>query len=223
MDGSISDNNGVERAMQQNYSAQKEAAAREAVATILKSKDWQAWLVFAEYCADGRNECMLKAGTNEPVGRKFAAAMNAWLADHAWVGDIDKVSRSHAVKCWELREQIEKLREIMGSNERQRKNHPTTMLRAYERSLRESEKAPKKATVSKSDLEQQLALMSDERDKWRKKAESADMLFDLKGDPVKTIVPIIASEVSMNKLGELAKALKAEFDRRSKIKNGAAK
>jgi hypothetical protein len=166
---------------------------------------------------------MARAGTNDAVGAKYNRAMNGWLTERPWVCDIDKVSRSHAVFCWDNREAIEKLRDAMGSN-RSKKNHPTVMRSHFLKEQRESEKpAPKKATASKADLEGQIAAMTDERDKWKQKAETADMLFDLKADKVSSIVGVIAQEVSQNKLGELAKALKAEFDRRSKIKNGGAK
>ena len=205
------------------YEARIEAAAREAVGYILKGRDWESWMTYAEFCAHGRNLCMAVAGTNEPVGHKYAKAMNAWLADHPWVCDIDKVSRSHAIKCWDNRDAIEKLRGMLGATERQKKNHPTIMLRAFERSQRDSEKAPAKPKVTKAEIEAQLAHMTDERDKWKKKADQADMLFDLRSDNVKTIVGVIAQEVTQNKLGELAKALKAEFDRRAKIKNGGGK
>jgi hypothetical protein len=213
----------LQEAVDSGYAAQLEAKARSAAENLLKGQQWEDWLVFGEYLAMGRNECMLRAGTNDPIGAKYNRAMNGWLTDRPWVCDIDKVSRSHAVWCWDNRDALAKLRDNMGS-ERQKKNHPTVMKRAYDAAQRASEKAaPKKeGTTSKAELEQQLMLLSDERDKWKQKAESADMLFDLKSDNVKVIVGVIASEVSMNKLRELANALKAEFERRSKIKNGKA-
>ena len=213
--------NGVQAAVDSGYEAKLEAEAKAAVETILKSQDWAGWLKYGEYCASGRNACMLRAGTNEPVGMKYNKAMNAWLTDRPWVCDIDKVSRSHAVWCFDNREALEKLRDNMGS-EKQKKNHPTVMKRAFERSQKESEKAPTKAKgPSKAEIEQQLALMTDERDKWKKKAEQAND-FEWSA-PVKLIVGVAAQSISQNKLVELAKALKAEADRRAKIKNGGAK
>lgn len=206
------------------YQTQLEVKARDAVVNLAKGQQWEDWLTYGEYLASGRTACLLRAGTNEPVGLKYNRAMNEWLTERPWVCDVDKVSRSHAVWCFDHREELKKLRENIGVTQAQLKNHPTVMKRAYDKAQRESQKpAAPKATTSKADLEQQVTLLTDERDKWRKKAESADMLFDLKNDNVKTIVGIVAAEVSQNKLGELARALKAEFDRRSKIKNGGAK
>lgn len=214
----------LQDAVDSGYEAQLEAKAQAAVLNLQKGQQWADWLVYGEYVAHGRNLCMLRAGSNEAIGSKYNRAMTGWLVEHAWVCDIDKVSRSHAVWCWDNREALEKLRENMGLTQRQGKNHPTVMKRAFDKAQRESEKPAKpKATNSKAELEQQVTLLTDERDKWKQKAESADTLFDLKTDPVKMIVGVIAQGVSQNKLGELAKALKAEFDRRAKIKNGGGK
>lgn len=214
----------LQTAVDSGYEAQIEAKAQAAVVNLQKGQQWSDWLAYGEYVAHGRNLCMVRAGTNEPIGAKYNRAMTGWLADHAWVCDIDKVSRNHAVWCFDNREALEKLRENMGLTQRQLKNHPTVMKRAHDKAQRESEKTAKpKPTASKGELEQQVQLLTDERDKWKAKADAADMLFDLKADNVKTIVGVIASEVSMNKLRELSAALKAEYDRRSKIKNGSAK
>lgn len=211
----------LQSAVDSGYEAQLEAKAQAAVSNLKQGQQWSDWLAYGEYVAHGRNECMLRAGTNEAVGAKYNRAMNDWLTQRPWVCDIDKVSRAHAVWCWDNREALVKLRENKGCDWSQKRNHPTVMKRAHDAAQRASEKTEvKKQTVSKAEVEQQLNLMTDDRDRWKKKAEQADMLFDLKADNVKTIVPIIANEVSVNKLGELAKALKAEFDRRSKIKNG---
>jgi hypothetical protein len=88
------------------------------------------------------------------------------------------------------------------------------MRRRWEKAQKELDKGPTEKKIPKSAaLERELEQVAAERDKWRHKAEKDGSLFDLKQDTVKVIAATIASNMTIYRLRELAKALDAEIAR----------
>jgi hypothetical protein len=197
------------------YEELKAQEAADAADRLKRGQSWDDWLKIGVFLNIGRNKAMLRAGTNEPIGQRYIKAFSEWMALFAWIGDIDKATRTHAMWCVDHVDDLNRLRENMGLTQRLTANHPTTMRRRWDKAQKEQDKAPtteKKETRSAA-LERELEAVAAERDKWRHKAEKDGSLFDLKQDSTKIIAATIASNMSIYRLRELAKALQAEIDR----------
>jgi len=206
-------------------SAYEEARAQEAADAadrLKRGQSWDDWLKIGVFLNIGRNKAMLRAGTNEPIGARYIKAFSEWMALYAWIGDIDKATRTHAMWCVDHLEELAKLRENMGLTQRMTCNHPTTMRRRWDKSQKELDKAPaeKKETRAQK-VERELEAMSAERDKWKREAEKDGSLFDLKQDPAPLIAKVIVAHVTPYKVGEILKALTAERDRLKAVKKQA--
>jgi hypothetical protein len=195
-------------------SAFEEARAQEAADAadrLKRGQSWDDWLKIGVFLNIGRNKAMLRAGTNEPIGARYIKAFSEWMGVYAWIGDIDKATRTHAMWCVDHLEELVKLRENMGLTQRMTCNHPTTMRRRWDKSQKELDKAPTEKKETKAQrVERELEAVAAERDKWKHKAAKDGSLFDLKQDAVKLIAQVIASNVTPYRLRELLKALEAE-------------
>jgi hypothetical protein len=203
---------------QENFdSGYEELKAQEAAAAadrLKRGQSWDDWLKIGVFLNIGRNKAMLRAGTNEPIGARYIKAFSEWMAQYAWIGDIDKATRTHAMWCVDHLDDLARLRENMGLTQRLAANHPTTMRRKWDKAQKEQDKAPvEKKEPRSAALERELEAVAAERDKWRHKAEKDGSLFDLKQDSTKIIAATIASNMSIYRLRELAKALQVEIDR----------
>jgi hypothetical protein len=193
----------------------KAQEAAEAADRLKRGQSWDDWLKIGTFLNIGRNKAMARAGTNEPIGARYVKAFSEWMALYAWIGDIDKATRVHAMWAVDHVEELTRLRENMGLTQRLACNHPTSMRRRWDKAQKEGEKTQ---TIAKKEtrsavLERELEAVAAERDKWKHKAEKDGSLFDLKQDGVKIIAATIASNMSIYRLRELHKALQTEIDR----------
>jgi hypothetical protein len=200
----------------------KAQEAADAADRLKRGQSWDDWLKIGVFLNIGRNKAMMRAGTNEPIGARYIKAFSEWMALYAWIGDIDKATRTHAMWCVDHLDELAKLRENMGLTQRMTCNHPTTMRRRWDKAQKELDKAPaeKKETRAQK-VERELEAMSAERDKWRHKAEKDGSLFDLKNDSTKIIASVIVQNMSPHRLRELMKALEAENVRRKAVQKQA--
>ena len=196
-------------------SAFEEARAQEAAEAadrLKRGQAWDDWVKIGVFLNIGRNKAMLRAGTNEPIGARYIKAFSEWMSVYAWIGDIDKATRVHAMWCIDHLEDCTRLRENMGLTQRLTCNHPTTMRRRWDKSQKEIDKPQTTAKKeSRADvIQRELEQVAADRDKWRHKAEKDGSLFDLKQDSTKIIASVIAQNMSPHRLRELMKALEAE-------------
>jgi hypothetical protein len=204
------------------YEAAKAVEAERAAERLKGSQSWQDWLKIGVFLNIGRNKAMMRAGTNEPIGARYIKAFSEWMAVYAWIGEIDKATRTHAMWCVDHGDELAKLRENMGLTQRLAANHPTTMRRKWDKANKETDKPTeaKKETRAQK-IERELEAMSAERDKWKREAEKDGSLFDLKQDPAPLIAKVIVAHVTPYKVGEILKALTAERDRLKAVKKQA--
>jgi hypothetical protein len=191
----------------------KAQEAADAADRLKRGQSWDDWLKIGTFLNIGRNKAMLRAGTNEPIGARYIKAFSEWMSVYAWIGDIDKATRVHAMWAVDHVDDLTRLRENMGLTQRLNCNHPTSMRRRWDKSQKEGEKAAPTAgkKESRADvIQRELEQVAAERDKWRHKAEKDGSLFDLKQDSTKIIASVIASNMSPHRLRELMKALEAE-------------
>ena len=191
----------------------KAQEAADAADRLKRGQSWDDWLKIGTFLNIGRNKAMLRAGTNEPIGARYIKAFSEWMGSYAWIGDIDKATRTHSMWCVDHLDELAKLRENMGLTQRMTCNHPTTMRRRWDKAQKDGEKVAPAAgkKESRADvIQRELETVAAERDKWKHKAEKDGSLFDLKQDSTKIIASVIASNMSPHRLRELMKALEAE-------------
>lgn len=208
-------------------SAFEEARAQEAAEAadrLKRGQSWDDWLKIGTFLNIGRNKAMLRAGTNEPIGARYIKAFSEWMSAYAWIGDVDKATRVHAMWAVDHVDDLTRLRENMGLTQRLACNHPTSMRRRWDKSQKEADKVAPTAgkKESRADvIQRELEAVAAERDKWKHKAEKDGSLFDLKQDTAALIAMVIASHVTPYKVGEILKALTAERDRLKAVKKQA--
>jgi hypothetical protein len=213
-------------ATQENFdSAFEELKAQEAADAadrLKRGQSWDDWNKIGVFLNIGRNKSMLRAGTNEPIGARYIKAFSEWMAQYAWIGEIDKATRTHAMWCVDHGDELAKLRENMGLTQRLAANHPTTMRRKWDKANKETDKpVEEKKETRAQKVERELEAMAAERDKWKREAEKDGSLFDLKQDPAPLIAKVIVAHVTPYKVGEILKALTAERDRLKAVKKQA--
>jgi hypothetical protein len=200
----------------------KAQEAADAADRLKRGQSWDDWLKIGTFLNIGRNKAMSRAGTNEPIGARYIKAFSEWMAVYAWIGDIDKATRTHSMWCVDHGDELAKLRENMGLTQRMTCNHPTTMRRRWDKAQKEVDKAPTAKKESRADvIQRELEATAAERDKWRHKAEKDGSLFDLKNDSTKIIASVIVQNMSPHRLRELMKALEAENVRRKAVQKQA--
>jgi hypothetical protein len=200
----------------------KAQEAADAADRLKRGQSWDDWIKIGTFLNIGRNKAMLRAGTNEPIGARYIKAFSEWMAVYAWIGDIDKATRTHSMWCVDHADELVKLRENMGLTQRLAANHPTTMRRKWDKAQKEVDKAPAVKKESRADvIQRELEATAAERDKWRHKAEKDGSLFDLKNDSAKIIASVIVQNMSPHRLRELMKALEAENVRRKAVQKQA--
>jgi hypothetical protein len=214
-------------ATQEGFDSEFEAAkgreAAEAADRLKRGQSWDDWSKIGVFLNIGRNKAMLRAGTNEPIGARYIKAFSEWMAAYAWIGDIDKATRTHAMWCVDHADELVKLRENMGLTQRLACNHPTTMRRKWDKAQKEIDKPPstEKKESRSAALERELEAVAVERDKWRHKAEKDGSLFDLKNDRPKDIAAIMFQNMSLPRVREVVKALQDEAARRKSVQKQA--
>jgi hypothetical protein len=205
-------------------SAYEEARAQEAADAadrLKRGQSWDDWNKIGVFLNIGRNKAMLRAGTNEPIGARYIKAFSEWMAQYAWIGEIDKATRTHAMWCVDHSDDLARLRENMGLTQRLAANHPTTMRRKWDKANKEDKAPSEKKETRAQKVERELEAVAAERDKWKREAEKDGSLFDLKQDKADLIAKVIVAHVTPYKVGEILKALTAERDRLKAVKKQA--
>jgi hypothetical protein len=193
----------------------KEQAAADAYDRIKRGQHWLDWMDVAEGLATGRTKALRRAGTNNVQSPVYKRAFKEWMKDRAWARDLDQPTRAHLFWCIDNRNDIERWRETLASNERARLNHPTALKRKFEAAHRDAKApSPEGAKETRSQkLEREIERLTDEREAWRKKAQTDGSLFDLMKDSAADIASAIAASVTFHKLTAIQKAIAEQIRR----------
>jgi hypothetical protein len=92
---------------------------------------WADWMYIADGLMVGRRFALAQSGQQEPRGKGYALAFSEWMSTRPWARELDNPTRNDLFWCAEHRSEIEDWRDKMGEHERQKKNHPTHMKRAF--------------------------------------------------------------------------------------------
>jgi hypothetical protein len=131
---------------------------------------WPDWMAIAEALQLGRAEVMRELHTNSLTGRRYEEAMAKWLAAHSFE-TIDKGTRHRLLECLQHKIEIETWRSGLTESERQRFNHPDTVLRRWKKATaaHKEELEPKLSPYKK--LEADHMAVIEERDRMTRAIE----------------------------------------------------
>lgn len=111
-------------------------AGSKAWTRLKTDHSWYDWLQVGEALMIGRNEAMLKANTNAPVGGAYNRLFGEWLAKYGFA-EIDKGDRSRLIEVMEHQAEIAQWRATLTRTERLRLNHPSSVLRRWRKETKE--------------------------------------------------------------------------------------
>jgi len=111
------------------------AAGRDAWARLRRNATYEDWICVGRALAVGRAHAMKLGQINRPFGRRYSAAIGAWLRQH----DLDGITgqeRHRALWVFDRLDAIERWRTGLDEAKRRRLNHPNAVWAHYCASLR---------------------------------------------------------------------------------------
>ena len=134
------------------------------------ARSWDDWMLVAAALDVGRTEVMRNVHTNEPTGRRYERAMADWLAANNFQ-QIDKGDRSRLLHCLKHREQIERWRAALTNNQRTKLNHPTAVLRKWQKSISPPVPNPKPKLTPIAKRDAVIVTLEEENARMRREIE----------------------------------------------------
>jgi hypothetical protein len=208
--------------MREDVAAERERLAAEAFERIRGGQHWRDWTMIAQGLEVGRNRAMLKARTNEPVGRGYNEAFASWMDAHPWTRKLDKATRNHLFWVADHLLAIEAWRETLPTNQRDAWNHPTTVKRAYERAHRMAEARDVGEPVLSPMAQMKAALVESEEAAalCKRRAEEGGSLFDLRRGTPQQIARVLVESCTISRCEAIAKAIRDEVKRQKQAHAG---
>lgn len=161
-----------------------------------KREHFADWLAIADALVAVREEAMDRAHTNRPQGPPYRAALTELIRKHAWMGGIDDTTRTHCYWLIDNLPPVQRWRETLVFDRRDRWNHPSIIKREYQQATagRETKNAARKKMT--------LRQLDD------------DDIIVLEEDTAEDIARMILEEMSDYKANKLIKALQDELKAR---------
>jgi hypothetical protein len=179
------------------------------------TQTWNDWLTIGEWFGAARTNAMREARANEPKGRGYNEAFSRRLQQRKF-HNMDQGDRKRLFECMENRVAIEAWRQTLTLGERQRYNHPSTVLRKWKAST--TVPAPKGTSPMTKMKEavrvaEERAYVAEER---AKRAGSGSNV-DFENDKIPNIARVIADGlIKASKVRQLINALRKEATRLEK-------
>jgi hypothetical protein len=182
------------------HAEKKEQAAAAAFERIRKGH-WLDWIAVGEGLMVGREWAMRRAGTNRPIGSAYNRAFGEWMQTRPWARDLDKPTRNHLFWVVENRGAVDRWRETLAQNVRDKLNHPTATKRRYEAEHVVREPAAPKMNPPTT-VDEEIAKLRGEVDMRDREIEflknapvKSGSLFDLRQDSASDIANVILGHV----------------------------
>ena len=127
---------------------------REALDRLSTGRDWSDWQKVGAALAAGRTQAMRIANTNRPKGRKYNRAFGDVLK-HEQLGTdrLDSATRNQLLRIAEKLPEIEAWREKLDPAQRPRLNHPSTIWRNWQHTVKGGGKHEQSKDVEQSGAE----------------------------------------------------------------------
>jgi hypothetical protein len=186
-----------------------------AIRRIRQHEDYSHWVAVGRALLRLQEEAMRLSASNSPQGRGYTAIraeLGSWVPD---LDEIDKATKAHAVWLAKNFAAVEKWRETLVFNLRDRLNHPTSIKRRYELTPglaigpRLGEGAKLLSPAAKKDAE--IARLQEELDAANAKIRrlergEGDMLLISRKDSPEDILAVLETEIP-TKAGRIAALL----------------
>jgi hypothetical protein len=132
---------------------------REALDRISTARDWSDWQKVGAALAAGRTEAMRSANTNRPKGKKYNQDFGDVLKrEH--LDSIDSATRYQLLQIAENLPAIEEWREKLDPDRRLKLNHPSTIWRNWQRTVKGAGKKQADEVEQSSDEREDAAPVS---------------------------------------------------------------
>lgn len=184
--------------------------AQDAWVQLKTKPDWDRWITVGRVIETAQRHAMRESNSNRPSGKAYSAVFGKWLRENKF-DDLDKGTRSNLMDCMASLVEIEAWRKTLSDDKRMKFNHPSTVLRQWRAHARETEPAKAKEATTLTIVQQQLAMVTAERDALRKQGGGSSFH---KSDTPDAIAKVIVSDlhgVSADKLGRIKRALDIEI------------
>ena len=132
---------------------------------------WNDWKKVGAAFVIGRTTAMRDAHTNVPKGRGYNAALRAWQKKHGFEGLDDTGDQTRLFRCMENLVAIERWLVQRSEIERSRLNHPSTIWRRWQASLKPSVSDDEKKPSHVQKLNNSIAALQEENNRMRREIE----------------------------------------------------
>ncbi|CCE11732.1 hypothetical protein BRAS3843_770030 [Bradyrhizobium sp. STM 3843] len=122
------------------------AAARAAWKRIRTRPLFSDWMAIGKALVVGKAQCLHQARVNKPYGPVYMRAMRTWL-DSAGLGDVETQERRGAIFLAEHESEVTAWRDSLSPAEQRNANHPSTIVRHYQRGTRPRARGPRPAAA----------------------------------------------------------------------------
>jgi len=121
---------------------------------ITKGRNWQDWLTVGRYLVTGRDWAMRISNSNAPQGIRYNQALNVWFVRNPqFEKGIGKSERNDLMRVMENQAAVGAYLDGLSPEKRRRLNHPTSVLRAWNRDEADKEREAALRRLEKASAE----------------------------------------------------------------------
>jgi hypothetical protein len=187
------------------------AAGREAWTELNRHEHFGQWLAVADALVAIREEAMEQAGnTNRPQGPPYRKAFKSIIEQReTWAITINETVRTHCYWLVDNLPAVQRWRETLTFEQRDKWNHPTVVKRNYDRLMVVKEQTEQAAPNARVGLQDQVIRLQEENDMLRRRQGAGFM----PGTSADAAAEQIAAHHAPRFLRKLAQALAAIAER----------
>jgi hypothetical protein len=168
---------------------------------------WNDWKKVGAAFVIGRTTAMRDAHTNVPKGRGYNAALRAWQKKHGFEGLDDSGDQTRLFRCMEHLAEIEGWLTKQSEIERSRLNHPSTIWRRWQASLKPPVSDDEKKPSPVQQLKDELVNLQEQNDRMRCEIERGGGDLWAPEDTPKAIAKIMLSKLTKAKAEKVAREI----------------
>jgi hypothetical protein len=177
---------------------------------------WKDWKKVGAAFVIGRATAMRDAHTNVPKGRGYNAALRAWQKKHGFEGLDDSGDQTRLFRCMENLVAIEGWLTKQSEIEQSRLNHPSTIWRRWQASLKPPVSDDEKKPSPVQKLKDELVNLQEQNDRMKREIERGGGDLWTPEDRPRDIARIILGKLTKTKAEKVAHEILAALKRITK-------
>jgi hypothetical protein len=177
---------------------------------------WTDWKKVGAAFVIGRTTAMRDAHTNVPKGRGYNAALRAWQKKHGFEGLNNSGDQTRLFRCMENRVAIDRWLVQQSEIERSRLNHPSTIWRRWQASLKPPVSDAEKKPSHIQKLNNSIAALQEENDRMRREIERGGGDLWSPEDRPRDIAKVILGKLTKAKAEKVAREILAALKERGR-------